>query len=184
MSRAFCQVDSLCSFFSPSPHLFSESDGIDSTRLTHYGMNKISFELCQTKRIAGGWMDFFSPFIFFFRFFLGRPPLAPPPLTPFFTFAIRLVHLRKREKRSLTQLHLDIVCDSICLSISQTQSNQSVICQRLFFFLSSGGPETYSSAFPIALAVGRSFPAKVKIRKEEEEEGTGCEKRNIKRERK
>lgn len=182
MSRAFCQVDSLCSFFSPSPHLFSESDGIDSTRLTHYGMNKISFELCQTKRIAGGWMDFFSPFIFFFRFFLGRPPLAPPH--PFFTFAIRLVHLRKREKRSLTQLHLDIVCDSICLSISQTQSNQSVICQRLFFFLSSGGPETYSSAFPIALAVGRSFPAKVKIRKEEEEEGTGCEKRNIKRERK
>jgi hypothetical protein len=132
-----------------------------------------------------GRMDgfFFSLYLLLsFLFSFWADPLWPP--TRFFTFAIRLVHLRKREKRSLTQLHLDIVCDSICLSISQTQSNQSVICQRLFFFLSSGGPETYSSAFPIALAVGRSFPAKVKIRKEEEEEGTGCEKRNIKRERK
>jgi hypothetical protein len=117
---------------------------------------------------------FFFSLYLLLSFLFGPTPSGPPH--PFFTFAIRLVHLRKREKRSLTQLHLDIVCDSICLSISQTQSNQSVICQRLFFFLSSGGPETYSSAFPIALAVGRSFPAKVKIRKEEEE-GTGCEKK-------
>jgi hypothetical protein len=80
-------------------------------------------------------MDFFLPLSSSFVSFWADPLWPPPPLTPFFTFAIRLVHLRKREKRGLTQLHLDIVCDSICLSISQTQSNQSVICQRLFFLL-------------------------------------------------
>jgi hypothetical protein len=84
---------------------------------------------------------FFFSLYLLLSFLFGPTPSGPPH--PFFTFAIRLVHLREREreKRSLTQLHLDIVCDSICLSISQTQSNQSVICQRLFFFLSSGGPE-------------------------------------------